>query len=83
MVDIDECSPVLEPESVPAHLGPSSISPDAWRRFEGATLAVVNKIQPTVSSERLRAAVIDYVQRLFRFHAGCQVTFHATIPSLL
>ncbi|XP_062202180.1 uncharacterized protein LOC133904707 [Phragmites australis] len=80
MVDIDECSPVLEPESVPAHLGPSSISPDAWRRFEGATLAVVNKIQPTVSSERLRAAVIDYVQRLFRFHAGCQVFPFGSVP---
>ncbi|XP_062182543.1 uncharacterized protein LOC133886747 isoform X2 [Phragmites australis] len=78
MVDIDECSPV--PEPVPAHPDPSSISPDAWRRFEGATLAVVSKIQPTVSSERLRAAVIDYVQRLFRFHAGCQVFPFGSVP---
>ncbi|RLM58489.1 uncharacterized protein C2845_PM18G13840 [Panicum miliaceum] len=70
MVDIDECSPV--PEPAPAHPDPASISPDAWRRFESAMLSVVHKIQPTVSSENLRAAVIDYVQRLFRFHAGYQ-----------
>ena len=42
MVDISECSPV--PESVPAHPDPASVSPDAWRRFETAALAVVNKI---------------------------------------
>ncbi|CAM0152456.1 unnamed protein product [Urochloa decumbens] len=78
MVDIDECSPV--PEPAPAHPEPSSISPDAWRRFESATLSVVHKIQPTVSSEYLRAAVIDYVQRLFRFHAGYQVFPFGSVP---
>ncbi|AQK57012.1 PAP/OAS1 substrate-binding domain superfamily [Zea mays] len=60
MVDISECSPV--PESVPAHPDPASVSPDAWRRFETAALAVVNKIQPTAASEHLRAAVVDYVK---------------------
>jgi hypothetical protein len=78
MVDIDECSSV--PEPAPAHPDPASISPDDWRRFESATLSVVHKIQPTVSSENLRAAVIDYVQRLFRFHAGYQVL---SLPPLL
>ena len=82
MVDISECSPV--PESVPAHPDPASVSPDAWRRFETAALAVVNKIQPTAASEQLRAAVIEYVQRLFWFQARYQVfiipvTFPATI----
>ncbi|AQK57014.1 PAP/OAS1 substrate-binding domain superfamily [Zea mays] len=71
MVDISECSPV--PESVPAHPDPASVSPDAWRRFETAALAVVNKIQPTAASEHLRAAVVDYVQRLFWFQARYQV----------
>ncbi|TKW07556.1 hypothetical protein SEVIR_7G314875v4 [Setaria viridis] len=78
MVDIDECSPV--PEPAPANPDPSSISPDAWRRFESATLSVVHKIQPTVSSENLRAAIIDYVQRLFRFHAGYQVFPFGSVP---
>ncbi|RLM98151.1 uncharacterized protein C2845_PM06G15750 [Panicum miliaceum] len=78
MVDINECSPV--PEPAPAHPDPASISPDAWRRFESATLSVVHKIQPTVSSENLRAAVIDYVQRLFRFHAGYQVFPFGSVP---
>jgi hypothetical protein len=73
MVVVDECSPVPEPAPAPANPDPSSISPDAWRRFESATLSVVHKIQPTVSSENLRAAIIAYVQRLFRFHAGYQV----------
>lgn len=71
MVDIGEYSPV--PESVPAQPDPSSISPAAWRRFETATLAVVSKIHPTFASEHLRAAVIDYVQRLFMFHTGYKV----------
>ncbi|TVU31824.1 hypothetical protein EJB05_23525 [Eragrostis curvula] len=73
MVDIDACSP-------PAHPDPSSISPDAWRRFETAALAVVHKIQPTVSSQHLRAAIIDYVQRLFRFNAGCEVFPFGSVP---
>jgi hypothetical protein len=77
MVDIDDCSPVLKP--APAHPEPSSISPETWRRFENAALAVLHRIQPTIPSEYLRAAVIDYLQRLLRFHAGCQVTFHATL----
>jgi hypothetical protein len=51
MVDIDEY--------LPAHPDASSISPETWRRFENATLAVVHRIQPTASSEYLRAAVID------------------------
>jgi hypothetical protein len=77
MVDIDDYSPVLKP--APAHPEPSSISPETWRRFENDALAVLHRIQPTVPSEYLRAAVIDYLQRLLRFHAGCQVTFHATL----
>ena len=71
MVNIGDCSPVHA--SVPAHPDPSSISPDTWRRFESVTRRVMHKIQPTVSSDQLRAAVIDYVQRLFRSHAGYQV----------
>jgi alpha-D-ribose 1-methylphosphonate 5-triphosphate synthase subunit PhnH len=71
MVDIDEY--------LPAHPDASSISPETWRRFENATLAVVHRIQPTASSEYLRAAVIDYLQRLVRFHTGCQVTIHAPL----
>jgi hypothetical protein len=87
MVVIDECSPVPVPvpEPAPANPDPSSISTDAWRRFESATLSVVHKIQPTVSSENLRAAIIDYVQRLFRFHAGYQVlrfSFGLSVPHL-
>ncbi|XP_062198371.1 uncharacterized protein LOC133901096 isoform X2 [Phragmites australis] len=82
MVDIDDCSPAPEPEPEPisSHPDPNSISPDAWRRFESAADAVVRKIQPTVSSERLRAAVIDYVQRLFRFSVGCQVFPFGSVP---
>ncbi|XP_066339064.1 uncharacterized protein [Miscanthus floridulus] len=78
MVDISECSPV--PESVPAHPDPASVSPDAWRRFETAALAVVNKIQPTAASEQLRAAVIEYVQRLFWFQARYQVFPFGSVP---
>ncbi|KAL6905751.1 hypothetical protein ACP4OV_003352 [Aristida adscensionis] len=66
--------------SMPAHPDPTSISPDAWSRFESATVAVVGKIQPTVSSERLRAAIIDYVQRLFRFRVGCEVFPFGSVP---
>ncbi|KAK3135980.1 hypothetical protein QOZ80_5BG0426170 [Eleusine coracana subsp. coracana] len=81
MVEIIEFTPpppVPEPE--PARPDPSSISPDAWRRFESAALSVVQKIQPTVSSDHLRTAVIDYIQRLFRFHAGCQVFPFGSVP---
>jgi hypothetical protein len=71
MVDIDEYSLV--------HLDASSISLETWRRFENATLAVVHRIQTTTSSEYLRAAVIDYLQRLIKFHTRCQVTIHAPL----
>lgn len=79
MVNIHEWSPV--PASVPAHPDPSSISPDAWRRLESATFSVMHKIQPTVSSQHLRARVIDYLQHLFKLHHdGYQVL---RLPSLL
>jgi hypothetical protein len=71
MVDIDEYSPV--------HPDASSISLETWRRFENTTLTVVHRIQPTTSSEYLHAAVIDYLQRLVRFHTRCQVTIHAPL----
>jgi hypothetical protein len=74
MVDTNECSP--ERKRATARPNPSSISPETWWRFESITLAVVHRIQPTVNSEYFRAAIIDYVQRLIRFHTGCQVTFH-------
>lgn len=81
MVNIHERSPV--PACVPAHPDPSSsISPDDWRRLEGATFSVMCKIHPTVSSQHLRARVIDYVQRLFRLHHdGYQVL--CRLPSSL
>ncbi|XP_039778735.1 uncharacterized protein LOC120646083 [Panicum virgatum] len=78
MVNIGDCSPVHAP--VPAHPDPSSISPDTWRRFESVTRRVMHKIQPTVSSDQLRAAVIDYVQRLFRSHTGYQVSPFGSVP---
>ncbi|KAJ1264690.1 hypothetical protein BS78_08G019800 [Paspalum vaginatum] len=82
MVDVDEYSPVPqpEPEPAPARPDPSSVSPDAWRRFEAAALSVVHRIQPTAASEHLRATVIDYVQRLLRFHAGYQVFPFGSVP---
>ena len=52
MVNIHERSPV--PACVPAHPDPSSsISPDDWRRLEGATFSVMCKIHPTVSVREL------------------------------
>jgi hypothetical protein len=79
MVDVAECSaapvPVPEDEVEPAHPDPSSIPPDAWRRFESAALGVVNKIQPTVASENFRSAVIDYLKRLLGSRAGVQVLY--------
>lgn len=80
MVNIHERSPV--PACVPAHPVPSSsISPDDWRRLEGATFSVMCKIHPTVSSQHLRARVIDYVQRLFRLHHdGYQVISFGSVP---
>jgi hypothetical protein len=75
MVDNDKCSP--ERKRAPARLEPSSISPETWQHFESITLAVVHRIQPTTNSEYFHAAIIDYVQRLIRFHTGCQVSFHA------
>ncbi|XP_021301416.1 uncharacterized protein LOC8067188 isoform X2 [Sorghum bicolor] len=84
MVDVAECSaapvPVPEDEVEPAHPDPSSIPPDAWRRFESAALGVVNKIQPTVASENFRSAVIDYLKRLLGSRAGVQVFPFGSVP---
>jgi hypothetical protein len=91
IVDASPAAPVPEPEAeaepAPAHPDPSSIPPDAWRRFESAALGVLNKIQPTVTSEHFRSAVIDYLQRLLGSRAGVQVLYllcsAATFPAAI
>jgi hypothetical protein len=72
MVDIIDAYPAV-PEPAPAHPDPSSIPRDAWRRFESAALGILYTIQPSATSEHLRAAIIDYVQRLLASHSGVQV----------
>ncbi|XP_020166572.1 uncharacterized protein [Aegilops tauschii subsp. strangulata] len=84
MVDIHECAVVLvqEPDhaAAAANPDPSSISAHAWRPFEDAAAAVVGRIQPSVSSEDRRAAVVHYVQRLIRCSVGCEVFPFGSVP---
>lgn len=87
MVDIHECAVVLvqEPDhaAAAANPDPSSISAHAWRPFEDAAAAVVGRIQPSVSSEDRRAAVVHYVQRLIRCSVGCEVTSYSLFFRML
>ncbi|CAM0950468.1 unnamed protein product [Alopecurus aequalis] len=82
MVNIGKFSlPVVpELEHAPVNPDPSSISPEAWERFETAALGVMSRIQPTVPSEGRRAAVVDYVQRLVRGPVGCEVFPFGSVP---
>lgn len=63
-------SPPLQP---PLNTDPSEIREESWRVAEMATEGVIEEIQATVVSERRRLEVVEFMQRLFRYHLNCEV----------
>ncbi|KAL8129051.1 hypothetical protein V2J09_018206 [Rumex salicifolius] len=51
-----------------------------WTAVEEAAADVLRTIQPTLSSERKRARVISYIQRLLSCSLGCQVYPYGSVP---
>lgn len=60
--------PVMNPD-------PSSVTEEAWSAAEITTDEILRRIQPTLAADRRRREVVDYVQRLIRFGARCEVMF--------
>ncbi|CAJ1970768.1 unnamed protein product [Sphenostylis stenocarpa] len=52
---------------------PSSVPADAWAAAEQTTGEILHSIQPTLAADRRRREVVDYVQRLIRYGARCEV----------
>lgn len=60
---------------------PSSVAPDAWTVAEISTAQILGRIRPTLAADRRRRDVVDYVQRLIRFGARCEVIFFSLFIS--
>ncbi|OIW02610.1 hypothetical protein TanjilG_24061 [Lupinus angustifolius] len=67
-----------------SHVDPSSVRPAAWSVAEKAIRQILCRIQPTLAADRRRREVVDYVQRLIRYGARCEVISKALkVQSLL
>ena len=66
-------NPPAPPVVQPLNPLPSEIGVESWRVAETATEVVIENIQATVRSERKRQEVVDYVQKLIRYHLNCEV----------
>jgi len=60
---------------------PSSVAADAWAAAEQTTGEILRSIQPTLAADRRRREVVDYVQRLIRYGARCEVMLLALVDS--
>lgn len=58
-----------------SHPDPSSVTAAAWSVAEKTTRQILRRIQPTLGADRRRREVVDYVQRLIRYGARCEVIF--------
>ncbi|XP_019432322.1 PREDICTED: uncharacterized protein LOC109339354 [Lupinus angustifolius] len=63
-----------------SHLNPSSVTPGVWSVAENATRQILCRIQPTLAADRRRREVVDYVQRLIRYGARCEVFPYGSVP---
>lgn len=59
---------------------PSSVAPDVWTVAEISTAQILGRIRPTLAADRRRRDVVDYVQRLIRFGARCEVFPYGSVP---
>ncbi|XP_019461294.1 PREDICTED: uncharacterized protein LOC109360692 [Lupinus angustifolius] len=63
-----------------SHVDPSSVRPAAWSVAEKAIRQILCRIQPTLAADRRRREVVDYVQRLIRYGARCEVFPYGSVP---
>ena len=63
------------PPLPPWNPDPSSVAADAWAAAERNTAEILRRIRPTLAADRRRREVVDYVQRLIRYGARCEVMF--------
>ncbi|KAL2317374.1 hypothetical protein Fmac_031250 [Flemingia macrophylla] len=71
------------PPLPPLNPDPSSVAPDAWAAAEKTTAEILRRIQPTLAADRRRREVVDYVQRLIRYGARCEVMFSTLVISIV
>lgn len=55
------------------NLDPSFVTEEGWSAAEETTAEILRRIQPNLAADRRRRDVVDYVQRLIRFGARCEV----------
>ncbi|KAL2975911.1 hypothetical protein AAZX31_14G189200 [Glycine max] len=68
------------PPLPPSNPDPSSIAADAWAAAEKTTAEILSRIRPTLAADRRRREVVDYVQRLIRYGARCEVFPYGSVP---
>ncbi|KAJ1378822.1 hypothetical protein SESBI_47459 [Sesbania bispinosa] len=59
---------------------PSAIAAETWSAAEKTTGEILRRIRPTLSADRRRREVVDYVQRLIRYGARCEVFPYGSVP---
>lgn len=65
--------PVFNPD-------PSSVTDEASSAAEQTTAEILRRIQPTLAADRRRREVVDYVQKLVRYGARCEVFPYGSVP---
>ncbi|KAG4382983.1 hypothetical protein GLYMA_14G203800v4 [Glycine max] len=68
------------PPLPPSNPDPSSVAADAWAAAEKTTAEILSRIRPTLAADRRRREVVDYVQRLIRYGARCEVFPYGSVP---
>ncbi|KAE9615103.1 hypothetical protein Lal_00048370 [Lupinus albus] len=68
------------PPLTSSYLDPLSVTPGVWSVAENATRQILCRIQPTLAADRRRREVVDYVQRLIRYGARCEVFPYGSVP---
>ncbi|KAL2665055.1 hypothetical protein GLYMA_02G235800v4 [Glycine max] len=68
------------PPLPPWNPDPSSVAADAWAAAERNTAEILRRIRPTLAADRRRREVVDYVQRLIRYGARCEVFPYGSVP---
>ncbi|CAI8585976.1 unnamed protein product [Vicia faba] len=62
------------------NLDPSFVTEEGWTAAEETTGEILRRIQPNLAADRRRREVVDYVQRLIRFGARCEVFPYGSVP---
>ncbi|VFQ80129.1 unnamed protein product [Cuscuta campestris] len=62
------------------HPDPSAVGDDCWALLEETAKEVVNYVHPTMDSEEKRSDITEFLQKLIRSYAPCEVLPYGSVP---